>query len=300
MIFLWFSTNFQSFSKSRRDRFTNRPSNFADRPSGRKFRLQLGPWRHGRRWKLNSSEGKARLGRESVGECLGAHLRPIPGVGRLRGRAGEGARRHQPPVAAASSPPAKLRRGWANTRHWRIHPSEGGYGATRLRKRAGGRARRGGTNGGRRRPVRGTVGGFYSLPAPWLARRSKSSPLLRSMATGLGRCAQQGVGRRTVGQYAAAVRRGTKMRSHSKDGRREGDQRPWPRGVGERAHTDAEAGAAPWARRAAQLNPAERPAHRRRSGARPCCFPARQHDFDCVFLQKDEPCDKNGRYESCR
>jgi hypothetical protein len=117
LIFLRFSTNFQIFSKSRRDRFTNRPSNFADRPSGRKFRFQLGPWRHGRWWELNSGEGKARLGRERVGECLGAHLRPIPGVGRLRGRAGEGARRHQPPVAAASSPPAKLRRGRANTRH---------------------------------------------------------------------------------------------------------------------------------------------------------------------------------------
>jgi hypothetical protein len=112
--------NFQSFCKSRRDRFTNRPTNFADRPSGRKFRLQLGPWHHGRRWELNSDEGKARLGWERVGECLGAHLRPIPGVGQLRGRAGEGARRHQPPVAAASSPPAKLRRGPANTWHWRL------------------------------------------------------------------------------------------------------------------------------------------------------------------------------------
>jgi hypothetical protein len=65
--------------RSRRDRFTNRPSNFADRPSGQKFRLQLGPWRHGWRRELNSGEGKARLG-----------LRPIPRVGRLRGRAGEG------------------------------------------------------------------------------------------------------------------------------------------------------------------------------------------------------------------
>jgi hypothetical protein len=82
--------------------------------------LQLDPWRHGRRWELNSGEGKARLGRERVGECLGAHIRPIPGVGRLRGRVGEGARRHQPLVAAASSPPAKLRRGRANTRHWRL------------------------------------------------------------------------------------------------------------------------------------------------------------------------------------
>jgi hypothetical protein len=92
--------------RSRRDRFMNRPSNFADRLSGRKFRLQLGPWRHGWRRELNSGEGKARLGRERVGECSGAHLRPIPGFGWLRGRAGEGARRHQPPVAAATGLPA--------------------------------------------------------------------------------------------------------------------------------------------------------------------------------------------------
>jgi hypothetical protein len=37
--------------------------------------------------------------------------------------------------------------------------------------------------------------------------------------------------------------------SCSKDGRREGDQQPWPRGGGERARTDAEVGAASWARR---------------------------------------------------
>jgi hypothetical protein len=58
--------------RSRRDRFTNRPSNFVDRPSGRKFRLQLGPWRHGRRWELNSGEGKAQLGRERVGVLRGS------------------------------------------------------------------------------------------------------------------------------------------------------------------------------------------------------------------------------------
>jgi hypothetical protein len=100
--FLRFSTDFTRFSKSRRDRFTNRPSNFVDRPSWRKLRLQLGPWHHGWRRELDSSEGEAWLGRERVGECLGAHLRPIPRVGRLRGRAGEGARRHPPPVAAAA------------------------------------------------------------------------------------------------------------------------------------------------------------------------------------------------------
>jgi hypothetical protein len=103
--------------RSRRDSFTSRPSNFADRPSWRKLRLQLGPWRHGRWTELNSGEGNARLGRERVGECSGAHLRPIPRVGQLRGRAGEGAQRHQPPVATASSPSAKLRWGRANTRH---------------------------------------------------------------------------------------------------------------------------------------------------------------------------------------
>jgi hypothetical protein len=59
-------------------------------------------------------------------------------------------------------------------------------------------------------------------------------------------------------------------------------------------------GTAPSARRAAQPAPAERPVHRLRSGARPSCFSADQRDFDCVFLQKVELCDKNDRYESCR
>jgi hypothetical protein len=102
MIFIRFSTNFTRFRKSRRDGFTNRPSNFAVRPSGQKFRLQLGPWHHDRRWELNFGEGKPRLDRERAGECSGAHLRPIPGFGRLQGHAGAGARRHQPLVAAAT------------------------------------------------------------------------------------------------------------------------------------------------------------------------------------------------------
>jgi hypothetical protein len=46
--------------------------------------------------------------------------------------------------------------------------------------------------------------------------------------------------------------------------------------------------------------PAERPARRRHSGARLSSISAGQCDFDCVFLQKVELCDKNGRYESCR
>jgi hypothetical protein len=69
---------------------------------------------------LKSDKGKTRLSWERAGECSGAHLRPIPGVGRLRGRAGEGARRHQAAAVTTSSPPAKLRRGRANTRHWRL------------------------------------------------------------------------------------------------------------------------------------------------------------------------------------
>jgi hypothetical protein len=64
--------------------------------------------------------GSSISARGRAGDYSGAHLRPISGVGRLRGRAGEGAPRHQPLVAAASSPPAKLRRGRANTRHWRL------------------------------------------------------------------------------------------------------------------------------------------------------------------------------------
>jgi hypothetical protein len=42
------------------------------------------------------------------------------------------------------------------------------------------------------------------------------------------------------------------------------------------------------------------PARWRRSRARSCCVPAGQRDCDCMFLQKFELCDKNGRYKSCR
>jgi hypothetical protein len=108
--------NFQSFSKSRRDRFMNRPSNFADRPSGRKFRLQLGPWRHGRWWELNSGEGKARLGRERSGDGRGAHRGSICGRRRGGKALGGGLRRWPAVPAAGASAPAR----WtARLAHWR-------------------------------------------------------------------------------------------------------------------------------------------------------------------------------------
>jgi hypothetical protein len=119
-MFLQFSTNFQNFNKFRRDRFTNRPSNFADRPSEQKFRLQLGPWRHGRWWELNSGEGKARLGRERVGECLGAHLRLICAHRWGREAPGGGLRRW-PAVPAAGAPvPVEGRRWWWHPRHGEV------------------------------------------------------------------------------------------------------------------------------------------------------------------------------------
>jgi hypothetical protein len=94
----------------------NRPSNFADRPSRRKFRLQLGPWRHGRRWELNSGEGKARLGRERVGECSGAHRGSICGR-RRGGKALGGGLQRWPAVLAAGTPvPVEgRRRRWCPT-----------------------------------------------------------------------------------------------------------------------------------------------------------------------------------------
>jgi hypothetical protein len=54
------------------------------------------------------------------------------------------------------------------------------------------------------------------------------------------------------------------------------------------SRTHAEAGATAGARRAAQTTPAERPARRRHSGARPSWFSAGQRVFNCVFLQKVE------------
>jgi hypothetical protein len=76
----------------------------------------LVPWRHGQWKELDSGEGKARLGRERTGECSGAHLRRIPGVGRLRGRAGEGAQQNQAPAAATTGLPANRWLGLGHTR----------------------------------------------------------------------------------------------------------------------------------------------------------------------------------------
>jgi hypothetical protein len=61
------------------------------------------------------------------------------------------------------------------------------------------------------------------------------------------------------------------------------------------ARTDAEAERAA---RGARM-PGRSPALWRRSRARLIYFSTGQPYFDCVFLQKFEVCDKNGRYESC-
>jgi hypothetical protein len=104
-----------------------------------------------------------------------------------------------------------------------------------------------------------TVGGFYSRPAPWLARRSKSSLLLRSTATGLGRCAQQGVGRRTDGQYAAAVRRDSRSYATARAPR-------WPARRGLTTRASRQWAVSQHARRGDAARGVGRQAARRRSG----------------------------------
>jgi hypothetical protein len=79
--------------RSRRNNFTNRSSDFADRLSGCKLRLQLGLWRHGRRRELNSDKGKARVGRERVEQARVITWGSIPRVGWGGGAAGGCARR---------------------------------------------------------------------------------------------------------------------------------------------------------------------------------------------------------------
>jgi hypothetical protein len=81
------STIFYAFYKikhlhprSRRNKFTNRSSEFANRPSRRKLRLQLGRWRHGRRRELDSGKGNARLGRERAGNGVGSPRVPFRGL----------------------------------------------------------------------------------------------------------------------------------------------------------------------------------------------------------------------------
>jgi hypothetical protein len=82
------------------------------------------------------------------------------------------------------------------------------------------------------------------------------------------------------------------MRHASLEGRRGGEPTALTSRRWGASRTDAEAGATPWAQRAVQSTPAERPARRWRSGARPSYFSAGQHDLDYVFLQKVEMCDK--------
>jgi hypothetical protein len=60
-----------------------------------------------RRRELNSGEGKARLGRERVGECSGTHLRPVCGRSWGRGGSGGGVRRWRVAATAGASAPAR-------------------------------------------------------------------------------------------------------------------------------------------------------------------------------------------------
>jgi hypothetical protein len=127
------------------------------------------------------------------------------------------------------------------------------------------------------------------LPTPTTKGRAALTP---QHGADLGRRAEQGVGRRTAGQYVAAVRRDSRSKATARRGLTTRASREWE----VRHHARRGNGA----RSARCRTPGSSPALWRRSRARPCCFPAGQRDFDCVFLQKVELCDKNSRYESCR
>jgi hypothetical protein len=94
-------------------------------------------------------------------------------------------------------------------------------------------------------------------------------------------------------------RSSTRCGSRSKDGRREGDHGPDLVAVGsEPAWTQRRCGSLSTVHAAARTGRAPGAPAALWSAAE--LFSAGQRDFDCVFLQKVELCDKNGRYESCR
>jgi hypothetical protein len=127
------------------------------------------------------------------------------------------------------------------------------------------------------------------LPAPMTKGRAA---LTTQHGAGLGRRAKQGVGQRTAGQYAAAVRRGSRSKATTCVMR-------WPARRGLTTRASRQWQASQHARRGNGAHSARRrmlgssPALWRRSRARSCRFPARQRDFDCVFVQKVELCNKN-------
>jgi hypothetical protein len=68
-------------------------------PSGRKYRLQLGPWCHGRRWELNSARGRlgsAGKGRGSAQGLTYDRFVLTDGVGKRPAAACDGSRRFLP------------------------------------------------------------------------------------------------------------------------------------------------------------------------------------------------------------
>jgi hypothetical protein len=124
--------------------------------------------------------------------------------------------------------------------------------------------------------------------ALWAGAATGHAALIPQLGASLGRRAQQG-GRATD----RAVRGGRTARYEDALAFQGRQTRRGPTTL-----TSRRWGASPHERRGGRDSLST--ARQRRSGAQPCCFPAGQRDFDCVFLQKVELCDKNDRYESCR
>jgi hypothetical protein len=163
--------------------------------------------------------------------------------------------------------------------------------------RAGGAASRWGAQAGP--PACAVACAMLADARPSKARRSNGTPA--SMPRYDGHLALRA---HETGDFpldiSERVRRGTKMRLAFQG---------WQARRGPMALTSRWWGASPHGRRGGRgsrsvahgaAKPAKRPAHWRRSGARPSSISAGQRDFDSVFLQKVEVSDKNGRYESCR
>jgi hypothetical protein len=94
---------------------------FVDKPLERKWTLQLGLGRGGRRARRNSGGSGGAPGRGVPQGRVEAHLGPTGGWGWGNGVAGAGVRRRPAAVAAAARSPARRRLGVDNARPWGVH-----------------------------------------------------------------------------------------------------------------------------------------------------------------------------------
>jgi hypothetical protein len=133
-----------------------------------------------------------------------------------------------------------------------------------------------------RRPAQGSNGlNSRSDPCPWREGMCRHNYLVRRRPR-QPRLAENG--RRTGGSRAVAVRRDARSEATARVPRTSGAKGTGGPRLEAVALSCTNAEATRWPARSA-ARPAERPARRRRSGARSRWFSAGQRVFDCVFLQ---------------